>query len=336
MTRQHVARAAACALTVGALAFTAAVGFASGSTGVQASEHTVFPETQLSAPPASAVPEAPSLPAREMAFPALSARPAYTVYVPEGPDVPRPAVMVLHGMGGSGPGIATQLLSQARDRNWIVIAPTVPYGDWRDPNQLTGEELRLLPQLSTLIDYVRDEAGVKVAGKVMLFGFSRGAQAALRFSMLYPERVGAVAALSAGTYTVPVRWMLTASGPAQAPMPFGVFDIEQRAGRGIDALQMTGIRYWIGVGAGDNREGDVPRQWDQFLGKTRVERATRFGAVLSQLGCETYVSIVPNAGHEIVPAMMDQITGFLGTSVERAQMHAEAGVAALPRPARGG
>jgi len=332
MIRLHLARASTVFLAAGALAFTAAFGFASGTTDIQASDQTVSPEAQLSAP---LPPEAPSLPAREMAFPALPDRPAYTVYVPDGPDVSRPAVMVLHGMGGSGPGIATQLLTQARDRNWILIAPTVPYGDWRDPNQLTVEELRLLPQLSTLIDYVREEAGLKVAGKVMLFGFSRGAQTALRFSMLYPERVEAVAALSAGTYTVPVRWMLTASGPKQAPMPFGVFDIEQRAGRGIDALRMTGIRYWIGVGAGDNREGDVPRQWDQFLGKTRVERATRFGAVLRELGCETYVSVVPNAGHEIVPAMMDQITGFLGTSVTRAELYAETGVASFRKPVHG-
>jgi pimeloyl-ACP methyl ester carboxylesterase len=264
--------------------------------------------------------------ARETAYPALPERPAYTVYWPEGPAGPKPVVIALHGIGGSGPGMATMLLTQARANGWVLVAPTIPYGDWRDPNQLTGEELRLLPQIASLIDYVRDEAGVESNGRVMLFGFSRGAQAALRFSMLYPERVDAVAAFSAGTYTLPVRSIATANGPALVKMPFGIADLPELSGRSVDQVRLTGVRFLIGVGATDTNNGDVPRQWDTYVGRNRVERATKFASVLAELGCETSLSVVPGTGHELNLAVMEQVTGFLATSAARSRMEGVMGI----------
>ena len=267
--------------------------------------------------------------AREASYPALPERPAYSIYWPEGPAGPKPVVIALHGIGGNGPGIATVLLEQARANGWVLVAPTLPYGEWRDPNQLTGEELRLMPQIANLIDYVRDEAGVVSAGsggRVMLFGFSRGAQAALRFTMLYPERVEAVAAFSAGTYTLPVRTVATANGPALARMPYGVADLPELTGRGVDQARLTGVRFLIGVGAADNNNGDVPRQWDTYVGRNRVERATRYAAVLTELGCETRLTVVPGTGHELNGAVMEQVTSFLVSSVARTRAEGVMGI----------
>lgn len=330
MIRSSVARRSIAAALGGLLAASAALGLLGGA---HAKEDDTLPAALLAwqarvaeGETASHVQQAallPSLPAREVSYPALPERPAYTVYFPEGPDVPRQTVVALHGMGGSGPGLASQLLGTARANGWVLVAPTIPYGEWRDPVQLTGEELRLMPQINNLIDYARDEAGVQMEGRVMLFGFSRGAQAALRFSMLYPDRVEAVAALSAGTYTLPVKSVLTASGPALAPLPFGVADLEQLAGRGIDQFRMSGVRYLIEVGANDNRDGDVPRQWDPFVGKNRVERAARFAAVLNDLGCETSLAVIPGAGHELNAAMLEQANGFLTASAARALPHVQ-------------
>src|SRR5688572_26233810 len=78
-------------------------------------------------------------PAREASYPALPERPAYSIYWPEGPAGPKPVVIALHGIGGNGPGMAPLLLSQARANGWVLVAPTIPYGEWRDPAQLTGE-----------------------------------------------------------------------------------------------------------------------------------------------------------------------------------------------------
>jgi len=264
----------------------------------------------------------------EISVPAVTGHPAYTVYTPGSlPGVaPSPVtLLVLHGMGGTGPEMAATVLPEARAQGWTVLAPTIPYGDWRDPSQLAGEVLGLQPQLATLLESVRAETGVAVGPRVLLFGFSRGAQAALRFAMLYPDNVQAVVACSAGTYTVPTATMKTSAGASiSVPLPYGVADLEQRSGRGVDAARMSTVRFLIGVGANDNLEGDVPRQWDPFLGKDRVERAERFAASLAAMGMPAQVVVVPDTGHELSAGMMTQVSSFLteAASELRAQIAA--------------
>ncbi|HVG97183.1 MAG TPA: alpha/beta fold hydrolase [Chloroflexota bacterium] len=268
-------------------------------------------------------------PPAEIAAPTTPAHPAYTVYTPQtlvgAPPAPV-TVLVLHGIGGNGPGMAASLLPVARAQGWTVVAPTIPYGDWRDPAQLTREELALQPQMAGLLDAVPAETGVALGQRVLIFGFSRGAQTALRFAMLYPDRVRAVAACSAGTYTLPTATIKTASGGTMAaPLPFGVADMEQQVGHKLDAARFAAVRVLIGVGANDNREGDVPRQWDPFVGKTRVERAERFAASLTEMGMPAKMVVVPATGHELTPPMVEQVTSFLtGAAAEQQAQQAAA------------
>lgn len=293
----------------------------------------------IGGPPAHAAPRRAILPAREFQVPASADHPAYAVYAPEGVEGPRTALVVLHGMGGNGPSMASLVRGFAQVHGWVVVAPTIPYGDWRDPNQLTGEELRLLPQLANVLDYVPAETGVVLAEQAVFFGFSRGAQAALRFTMLNPNRVRAVVAVSAGTYTVPATTIKTLAGTVEtAPMPFGVADIEQRGGHAIDLPQLRTVPMLVAVGATDNRDGDVPRQWDPYVGKNRVERAQRFTDALGQLGCQAQVTIVPATGHELSPAMMEQVFQFLDSTVAASPLN-DAGapvtpVSPAPQPTR--
>jgi predicted esterase len=274
------------------------------------------------------------VPPAEVAVPATASHPAYTLYTPGGLGGAPPSpitLVVLHGMGGNGPGMAAPLLPLARSQGWNLIAPTIPYGEWRDPNQLTGEELGLQPQLANLLEGVGAETGVPVGPRVLFFGFSRGAQAALRFAMLYPDRVEAVAAFSAGTYTLPTTSVKTAAGGTlAAPLPFGVADLEQRAGWQVDPSRMSAVRFLIGVGSRDNREGDVPRQWDPFVGKNRVERAERYAASLSALGLPAQVVVVPDAGHELSAAMMTHVSAFLTAAA--ADLQAQIAAATTTEP----
>jgi pimeloyl-ACP methyl ester carboxylesterase len=277
-------------------------------------------------------------PPAEIAAPSTPSHPAYTVYTPQslvGAPPSPVTVLVLHGMGGNGPGMAAAVLPAARAQGWTVVAPTIPYGEWRDPAQLTREELGQQPLLASLLDAVPAETGVELGQRVLIFGFSRGAQTAMRFAMLYPDRVLAVAACSAGTYTLPAATVKTASGGTMpAPLPFGVADMEQQVGHRLDAARFAAVRFLIGVGANDNREGDVPRQWDPFVGKTRVERAERFAASLNELGIPTKMVVVPGMGHELTPPMVEQVTSFFaGVAAEQQAQQAAATTteaAALP------
>ena len=215
--------------------------------------------------------------------------------------------------------MAAAVRDLAHAHGWIVIAPTLAYGNWQDPVQVAAEAARLEPQLARLVDAVPAETGVVLAERLLVFGFSRGAQAALRFTMLYPERVQAVAALSAGTYTLPLRTVNTVAGPVAAPFPFGIADVEQRTGRSVDLERMARARFWIGVGGADTNESEVPRQWDPSLGRHRVERAQRFAAALGQLGCDVQFTVVPGAGHRLTPPMLEQAGRFLASAAAEAQ-----------------
>ena len=268
---------------------------------------------------------------RQYQIAATDRHPAYSLYAPGDISQPHVALVVLHGMGGDGPSMASLVLPYAQAQNWIVIAPTIPYGDWRDPVQVGDEDLRLAPQLATILDSITAETGETIAGQALVFGFSRGAQEALRFSLFFPDRVQAVAALSAGTYTLPVNTVKTVAGTTlNAPFPYGVSDFAARCGRPLDAQRLASIRFLIGVGAADNKEGDVPRQWDPYVGKTRVERATRFGQLLTQFGYQAEVAVVPGAGHEVNGAMLERVIAFLTQNAPQSQIDATTTQPPLP------
>jgi hypothetical protein len=126
-----------------------------------------------------------------------------------------------------------------------------------------------------------------------------------------PELVRGVAAFSAGTYTMPASTVPTAAGQSlPAPLPYGIADVAQRAGRPIDLAALAQVPWLIGAGANDNRDGDVPRQWDPYEGTNRVQRAQRFAGALTQIGAQPQVVILPNTDHEVTAAMLDQAFTF--------------------------
>jgi predicted esterase len=247
------------------------------------------------------VPETPQHPPYELDVPDVAISKGGTV----------DAVLVLHGIGVDGPTMAATVRSRAQARGLAAIAPTVAYGDWRDPAVVRDEELRDPNRLAALLASVRDETGVPLSGRVLVFGFSRGAQAASRLAMFRPELVRAVASFSAGTYTMPVDSVSTGRGQViPAVLPFGVADLAASAGRAVDTGALAQVPWLIGAGGNDNQDADVPRQWDAYEGTNRLQRAQRFAAALSQMGVPTQVAILPNTGHEITGAMLDQVFAF--------------------------
>src|SRR5579859_3324409 len=169
---------------------------------------------------------------------------------------PLQVLIVLHGMGGNGPDFANALTSRADAHGWLIIAPTINYGDWTDPTQISHEDPSLIAWLS---DYVRNlsaRTGYAVQPRVLLFGHSRGAQLALRFTEIHPEEIAGVAAVSAGTYTLP--FALDAQTGDALQFPFGVADLARTdGGQAFDSRSFESVPIWIGVGGADNNDADV-------------------------------------------------------------------------------
>jgi poly(3-hydroxybutyrate) depolymerase len=249
--------------------------------------------------------------------------PTYYLYAPASLPASGPVrlLLVLHGMGGNGPDFAGAFTSMADRHGWLLAAPTFAYGDWRDPAQVRVEDVRLSQQLEALLADVPLRSGKAVRNRILLAGFSRGAQLADRFTYFHPEHVAAVASLSAGTYTVP--WQAepnTVAAPQPQPLlfPYGTADFPQVAGRPLDVDRLRQVPFWLSVGADDNNPADVPRQWDALLGQTRLERAVSFERALEQLHVSAQLTIFPHASHELTGAMTSGVDQFLAGMIQAA------------------
>jgi pimeloyl-ACP methyl ester carboxylesterase len=217
-------------------------------------------------------------------------------------------LLALHGMSGNGEAFSKDLVEQADHYGWLLVAPTVDYGDWTNPNVVAREEPILIRALADYLDQLPQLTGMPLRRLVLVLGHSRGAQLAHRFAEFRPDRVLAVAALSAGTYTLP----LTVGPQGSMSFPFGLKDLALYTGRAFDARRFGAIPFWIGVGGLDTNPAEVPRQWDSFEGTTRLQRAQAFEAAMQQLGASSVLRVFGDAKHEVTSEMRLAACKFLG------------------------
>jgi pimeloyl-ACP methyl ester carboxylesterase len=255
------------------------------------------------APPAATRPNAPS------ALVGTQIRSVF-VRVPQRVPIgghPFQVLLALHGMGGNGESFSKDLFESADRYGWLIVAPTIDYGDWSNPDVVAREDPQLIGALSDYLDQLPELMGVRTRRLVLVLGHSRGAQLAHRFAEFRPEKVLAVAALSAGTYTLPQT-----SGPA---FPYGLKDLPTYAGHVFNPTLFTGIPFYVGVGGQDTNAAELPRQWDTIEGTTRVQRAQAFADAMQKLGANSVLRVFGNTGHAISSEMRQAACAFLGNAM---------------------
>jgi pimeloyl-ACP methyl ester carboxylesterase len=246
----------------------------------------------------------------------LLGTPIRSVYVrsPRGASTstrPLQVLLALHGMGGTGEEFSRELVEQADHYGWVIVAPTIDYGDWTNPSLVAREDPLLIRAIADYLDQLPALTGMQLRRQLLVLGHSRGAQLAHRFAEFRPEKVLAVAALSAGTYTLP-----NTSGPVAAlSFPYGLRDLARYTGRAFDPIRFSGVRFWIGVGGQDNNPADLPRQWDSIEGTTRVQRAQAFETAMVQLGANSILRVFGSARHEVTSEMRLAACAFLGSTM---------------------
>jgi pimeloyl-ACP methyl ester carboxylesterase len=215
---------------------------------------------------------------------------------------PLQVLIALHGMGGNGADFSNALAAKADAHGWLIVAPTISYGDWTDPVQITHEEPALVAWLSDYVRHLPERTGFNVQPRVLLFGHSRGAQLALRFTEMHPAQVAGVAAISAGTYTLPFSRDTQTGRTLQ--FPFGIADLaKSNGGQAFDARLFESVPVWIGVGGADSNEADVPDDWDPYIGVDRLDRARSFTAALQNLGADVALTVFANTDHTLTEEM---------------------------------
>ena len=268
---------------------------------------------EVGTPAAPAAPAAPPRPEPLVAPGSEFMLGDYFVHIPPSINGKLEVLVALHGMGGEGRAFCEAMLSRADRERWVVVAPTFAYGDWRDPNQVAREESsRFIPRLHQFLqDELPARTGLDLEPRTAFYGYSRGAQLAQRYAMVYPGHTQGVAALSAGTYTLPVPQAEVNGRPVALTYPFGTADLQERFGRGFDGAALQRIPFWIGVGANDRNPADLPRQWDPFMGDTRVARAEAFTRRMADLGVPIQLSLFPGVDHSITDEMRNRAIDFI-------------------------
>ena len=249
--------------------------------------------------------------------PASFDRSSVYIYTPSNAasfDRPLQVVFALHGLGGEGRGFCQGFLSAAERNGWVIVAPTFSYRNWKDPVTVAEDDVALTRALVELLDSMPQRIGHPTSNRAIVFGFSRGAQLAHRFALAYPERTSAVAAMSAGTYTLP-RALSREVGGEPLSFPYGTADLGQRVGHVAAGAELARIPFWIAVGGDDDRADDVPRQWDALLGKTRLQRADAFAQAINASGARATLDIYPALGHAMSAEMIRGATAFMERAV---------------------
>jgi pimeloyl-ACP methyl ester carboxylesterase len=202
-------------------------------------------------------------------------------------------------------------LRDAERNNWVLIAPTFQYQNYLDLKLLMEDDIAFGQRILDTLDVLPQRLNLKLRPRVLLYGFSRGAQLAHRFAYFYPERVASVVTLSAGAYTMPTEKRTSEKDAPVIPFPYGIGDLKDCVGWAINWEALRQVSFWVGVGAQDDQAGDVARAFDPYSGKTRVERAKAFQQALLARSIKAHLVVFPGVSHELTAEMRASAVQFL-------------------------
>lgn len=191
------------------------------------------------------------------------------VFIPRYLAGPGRVLVCVHGVSRNALEQVELLRSYAERYGFVLVAPLFASGTFRDYQRLGRNGLgpRADLALIRMLNTIGSATGLDT-GKVMMFGFSGGAQFAHRFAYAHSQRVSGLVLGSAGWYTMPDR---------SKPYPFGVADA-----RGLDAVKLNPraaarLPTLVVVGEDDDREDDVELNRSAEVmrsqGRHRLERA---------------------------------------------------------------
>jgi len=215
-----------------------------------------------------------------------------------------PLIVAVHGSSRNAKDLRDGFAAFAERLGCFVLAPLFPMDlDVAVPDeeykQLVGERVRYDHVLWAMVDELAKATGTRFS-RILLFGFSGGAQFAQRLLYVDPDRLDAVA-LGAPTYaTLPSeRWDWWT----------GIGDFERVFGRPVDWDAMRRVRVQIQCGTEDRLDCDTYSAAEMGLdaaafaayGRTRIERAERLRADYEALGMRSRLTMIEGAAHAWSP-----------------------------------
>lgn len=237
---------------------------------------------------------------------ALTADPRFDYFciAPPSGRVDRPLLIAIHGSERDAAPTADAFAALATKRDIGVLAPHFPVGA-ADPAIAEGYKFLREPEAdyADVLEAMLDDLAKRHPfnrDKAFLFGFSGGAQFALRYGLVAARRLAGLIVAAPGNVTLldpALSWWAGTGG------------IEAAVGRPLDLAGLRHLPVHLLVGDQDRTEGLVRRGPDDpfysphqdAAGATRVERLEALGASLRAAGMAVSLEQVPGAGHELRP-----------------------------------
>ena len=223
----------------------------------------------------------------------------YFIYVPRSATTNSPLLVTIHGIERMALQHAVRFSALAEKHGFIVLAPM--FSKARIPRY---QRLERGPDgdcpaaaLELTVDHVQRAIGLAPA-PLRLFGYSGGAQFAMRYTMVGSLPVARLALAAPGWFTMP---------DTQHAFPYGLGDAPALEGRVADLDRLLSIPVLLTVGAEDTRrDRSLNRNAlvEASQGKTRLERAHRWydaitvAARARGMTLLTQLKLLPGAGHD--------------------------------------
>ncbi len=195
-----------------------------------------------------------------------------------------PTLIAIHGISRNAAEMATRFALHGGFAKVNIITPLFERSRFGKYQLMQTRKAQKTDSGTALFNLLRhfEAMGEIASGKVMLFGFSGGAQMAHRMAMFYPDRVSRLCAASAGWYLLP---------DLDLPYPYGL-------GKGCPVAVTDGhlkVPTTILVGTRDTRIDSSVRQDPVIVerqGRNRRQRAETWVRLMTERALAS--SQVPN------------------------------------------
>ena len=234
----------------------------------------------------------------------------YFIYVPATATTNSPLLVTVHGIERMALQHAVRFSALAEKHGFVVLAPM--FSKARIPRYQRVERGPKgdcpVAALELTVDHVQRAIGLAPA-PLRLFGYSGGAQFAMRYTMIGALPVARLALAAPGWFTMP---------NAKQPFPFGLGDAPVLEGRVADLDRILSIPVLLTVGAEDTRRDKSLNRnalVESSQGKTRLERAHRWYEAISSaasargMALQTQLKLLPGAGHDFNDNMQSHDLG---------------------------
>lgn len=229
---------------------------------------------------------------------------SWCCYIPDGYDPAgdrvHPLAVLVHGSLRDADILRDEFIDFAEAHQCVLLAPLFPAGidDAEDLHNYKHIAYHGIRYDLLVLDMIEELAGrYRVAKeKVLMHGFSGGAQFAHRFFYLHPGRLRAVSVGAPGTVTL----------PDQRSWWVGVKGMEEIFGRPLDVAAMRDVAVQLVIGDQDIETWDVtvaPQSpfWMEGIndsGEMRVDRLRSLEKGLRTIGVDPRFDTVPGVSHD--------------------------------------